>query len=139
MSNFQLDRRFGLIYVADNSFRELNTKQQQRSCLKCVYHHLQPDGKFLVTERRFDRSKFVNGRRQFQWSKPIRHPGSGNMVQRKVETQLRNCNNHEGRYLIELAAKIGLCDSVCGLKHNDLTNQVVYLSDQMLNSAHRGL
>ncbi len=88
MSDFQLKRKFGLIFIADNSFRVLKTKEQQLSCLKCVYHHLRPDGKFLMTERRFDPTKFVNGRREIPWSEPIRHPLSGDLVKRKIEIQL---------------------------------------------------
>jgi len=88
MSNFQLDRRFGLIFIADNSFRELNTKEQMLLSLKCIYHHLRAGGKFLVTVRRFDPTRFVDGRREWDWSEPIRHPATGDSVRRKIETQL---------------------------------------------------
>jgi len=88
MSNFQLDRKFGLIFIADNSFGELKTKEQKLSCLRCVYHHLRPEGKLLVTVRRFDPTKFVSGRRKTPWSEPIRHPATGDWVKRKVEIQL---------------------------------------------------
>ena len=88
MSNFQLDRKFGLIFIADNSFRELMTRDQHLSCLQGVYDHLRPDGEFLMTEHRFDPTKFENGRRVWDWSEPIRHPETGDLVSRKVETQL---------------------------------------------------
>lgn len=88
MSDFKLDRKFALIFIADNSFRELKTKEQQLSCLRCVHNHLRPGGKFLVTVRRFDPSKFVGGRRDTLWSEPIRHPVTGDLVKRKVEIQL---------------------------------------------------
>ena len=88
MSNFQLDRKFGLIFIADNSFRELDTKEQMLSCLKCVYQHLRPSGRFLMTVRRFDPARFVNGRREWGWSEPIRHPTTGDLVTRKVINQL---------------------------------------------------
>ncbi len=41
-----------------------------------------------MTERRFDPTKFVNGRRDIPWSEPIRHPATGDLVRRKVEIQL---------------------------------------------------
>ena len=88
MSNFQLDQQFGFIIIADNSLRELTTKEQQLSCLKCVDHHLQPGGKFLVTVRRFDPTKFKNGRRDIPWSDPIRHPNTNDSVRRRMEIQL---------------------------------------------------
>ena len=88
MSDFQLDREFGLIFIADNSFRQLKTKEQHLSCLRCVHHHLRPGGKFLMAERRFDPTRFVNGRRSWSWSEPIRHPETGDLVTRRIETQL---------------------------------------------------
>jgi len=88
MSNFQLSRKFGLIFIADNSFREFDTKEQMLSCLRCVYQHLGPDGRFLMTVRRFEPTKFVNGRRDWAWSEPIRHPITGDLVTRKVTNQL---------------------------------------------------
>ena len=71
MSSFALDQKIGLIFIADNSFRELKTREQQLSCLRCVRHHLHPDGKFLMTERRFDPQRFRSGQRDMAWSSPI--------------------------------------------------------------------
>jgi SAM-dependent methyltransferase len=88
MANFQLNRKFGLIFVADNSFRGLKTKEQHLSCLRCVHHHLRPGGRFLMTERRFDPSRFVNGSRAWPWSEPVRRPETGDLVRRRIETQL---------------------------------------------------
>ena len=88
MSNYQLDRKFGLIFIADNSFRELDTKGQMLSCLRCVYQHLRPGGRFLMTVRRFDPARFVNGRREWGWSEPICHPTTGDLITRRVAVQL---------------------------------------------------
>jgi len=90
MSRFQLDRRFGLAYIADNSFRELKTRPQHLSCLRCVYDHLRPGGTFLMTERRFDPASFVDGRKALPWSEPIQNPATGERVSRRIEIELSN-------------------------------------------------
>lgn len=88
ISRFHLDRQFGLVFIADNSLRELSTRKQQLSCLRCVHRHLRSDGKFLVTVRRFDPVRYVHGRRDIPWSEPLRHPLTGDLVQRRIETRL---------------------------------------------------
>jgi len=88
MADFDLGRKFGLAIVADNSFRELVTMPQQESCLRCVYRHLRRGGKLLVTVRRFDPSRYQDGRREWGWSTPLRNPVSGEIVTRKVESEL---------------------------------------------------
>lgn len=92
ITNFDFDRQFGLIFIADNSFRELRAKEAQISCLKAVYRHLSPQGVFLLTVRRFDFSSFANGRREVPWSKPITDPATGHKVSRKVEFTLSDNN-----------------------------------------------
>lgn len=92
ITDFIFDRQFGLIFIADNSFRELCTKEAQTSCLKTVYRHLSSKGLFLLTVRRFDFSSFVNGRREIPWSKPIIDPITGNKVSRKVEFTISDNN-----------------------------------------------
>ncbi len=88
MSRFRLVRRFGLAYIADNSFRELKTRSQHLSCLRCVYDHLRPDGTFLMTERRFDPASFVDGRKAFPGSEPIQNPATSEQVSRRIEIEL---------------------------------------------------
>lgn len=88
MTSFELDRTFCLIMMADNSFSELKTREQQLSCLKSVHRHLQSDGRFLVTVRRFEPSNFLNSRRVFGWSKPLYHPVTHEMVKRRGEMKL---------------------------------------------------
>lgn len=88
MSDFHLNRMFGLIFIADNSLRELKTSEQQLSCLKCIQRHLRPGGKCLITERRFDPEKFAHGRHDIPWAEPISHPVTGDLVQRKIAVEL---------------------------------------------------
>jgi SAM-dependent methyltransferase len=88
MSNFRINRKFGLIFIADNSFRELNTHKEQLRCLKCVYNHLRPNGKFLITERRFDPTKYIDNRRDIPWSEPIQNPTTGDLLSRKIVVQI---------------------------------------------------
>jgi SAM-dependent methyltransferase len=88
MARFAIDRRYGMVLIADNSFRELSDRKQQLSCLKCVGDHLRTDGKLLVTERRFDVSKLVDGGISYPWTTPVRHPETGETVSRKVEVRL---------------------------------------------------
>jgi len=88
MTDFQFQRKFKLIFIADNSFAELQTKEKQLSCLKSVYNHLLPQGKLLVTVRRFNPKEFVNGEKVASWSEPFRNPKTGDSVQRKVEMKL---------------------------------------------------
>jgi len=88
ITGFKLERLFGLVVISDNSFHELGTREQQLSCLKCVYRHLRSDGKLMVTVRRFEPSAFVGGKRVSEWSEPIRHPATQDLVRRMVETEL---------------------------------------------------
>jgi SAM-dependent methyltransferase len=87
MSDFHLGREFGLVLIADNSFRELETREQLLGCLRCIREHLCPDGRLLITERRFDPAKFPGGRREFGWSEPKTNP-AGESVRRRGEIAL---------------------------------------------------
>jgi SAM-dependent methyltransferase len=96
MSNFALENRFGLIYLAGNSFRELISPEERLRCLACVARHLRNDGVFLMTERRFDRSWFENGNcRSSDWTDPVSHPQTGYPVQRRFELYLSD----DGRWI----------------------------------------
>lgn len=88
MSHFDLGRRFSLVSIADNSFRELPTRRQLLECLKCIRRHLLPGGQLLITERRFDPAIYSGGRRVFGWSEPKPHPQTGEMVSRRGEIRL---------------------------------------------------
>jgi len=41
-----------------------------------------------VTERRFDPALYARGKRVADWSQAIRHPATGDLVRRHVESQL---------------------------------------------------
>jgi SAM-dependent methyltransferase len=88
ITDFQLPQRFHLVIIADNSFRELSTKDMQLRCLERVRHHLTPGGQLLVTVRRFDPGGFVDGERHLPWSEPVEDPATGDCVTRKIDMKL---------------------------------------------------
>ena len=92
ITKFDLGRQFGLIYIADNSFRELSSKEAQLSCVRSVYNHLAPSGLFSLTVRRFDFSSFVDGKLVTPWSEPLIDPSTGNKARRQVEFTLSENN-----------------------------------------------
>lgn len=51
MRAFDLGRRFGLIFVAADTFQHLLTTADQSACLKCVAAHLAPGGLFSLSVR----------------------------------------------------------------------------------------
>lgn len=83
MGEFDLGRRFALALVADNSLRETGTRAGVLACLKALRCHLQPGGRLLVTERRFDPARFA-GRGASAWSEPLTEPGTARTVRRRV-------------------------------------------------------
>ena len=88
MCEFDIGRRFPLILIADNSFRHTAERADLLRCLACVRGHLAEGGTLLITERRFDPSKFPGGRRQYGWSEPRRHPETHESVSRRIETRI---------------------------------------------------
>ena len=88
MRNFDLARTFGLVVIADNSFRELNNRPDQLACLTCAAGHLAEGGRLLVTIRRFDPSLYPGGVRRIGWSDPVPHPRTGAAVSRRSEVRL---------------------------------------------------
>ena len=88
ITGFNFDRQFGLIFMADNSFRELRAREYQTACLRLVHKHLSPKGAFLLTVRRFELSSYTDGKREIPWSKPLSDPSNGHKVSRKVEFTL---------------------------------------------------
>jgi len=48
MADFDLDRRFSLIFVPNNSLAHLLTWQDFGLCLACVRRHLADDGRFML-------------------------------------------------------------------------------------------
>ncbi len=51
MTRFDLARRFGLVFIAANTFQHLVTTSAQAACLRCVTHHLAPNGIFAMSVR----------------------------------------------------------------------------------------
>ena len=88
MRSFALDRSFALAIIADNSLREIESEEVIVSCLDCVRRHLQPDGRLLVTERRFDPGRYPNGVAEHDWSPAGRDPTTGEAVERRVRVRL---------------------------------------------------
>jgi SAM-dependent methyltransferase len=108
MAAFDLGRRFGMIFIADKSFRELETRSGLLACLRCVRRHLAPQGRLLVTERRFNPSLFQGGRRSFGWSAPRPHPRTGQMVSRRGEFRLsRDGRRMRGEFVYRTLTRTG--------------------------------
>lgn len=51
MVEFSLDRRFGMVLIAANTFQHLLTREEQLSCLQCTARHLVPGGIFAMSVR----------------------------------------------------------------------------------------
>jgi len=88
MSDFDLGRRFSLAILADNSFRELETREELLACLRCIRRHLEPGGRFLLTEVRFNPDLYENDRRSLPWTDGYPHPETGESVRRAVRQRL---------------------------------------------------
>lgn len=86
--DFHLERRYALVYLADNSFLELGSREEQWRLLGCARRHLLPDGIFLMVVRRHDEKKYENGIRIVPESKSIRNPTTGESITRRVEWKI---------------------------------------------------
>lgn len=114
MADFAFETRFALVVIADNSFRELETREDLVRCHRCVREHLRPGGRLLVTERRFDPSLYPGGVREHGWSKPIPHPETGEPVRRKIRVRLdRERMRISGEMTYRIARAGGEEDVVC--------------------------
>lgn len=51
MTAFDLGRRFGLIFIAADTFQHLLTTEAQAACLACAARHLEPGGLFSLSVR----------------------------------------------------------------------------------------
>lgn len=51
MRRFDLGRKFGLVFVAADTFQHLQTTAEQRECVACVVRHLEPSGIFALSIR----------------------------------------------------------------------------------------
>jgi SAM-dependent methyltransferase len=48
MARFQIGRQFRFICISQNSFLLLADRKDQEQCLRCIYDHLDPEGRFVV-------------------------------------------------------------------------------------------
>jgi len=102
MADLDLEQQFGLVVIADNSFRMLRTRARLLRCLRRIRQHLAPTGKLLITERRFDPAVYAAGPRVLAWSQPIAHPDTGDSVRRRGEIRLSaNANRVRGQFTYE--------------------------------------
>jgi SAM-dependent methyltransferase len=51
MTNFELEQRFGMVFVAANTFQHLLTTEEQLACLRCAVRSLLPRGIFAMSIR----------------------------------------------------------------------------------------
>ncbi len=49
MRDFELGRKFNLIFIPFNSFQMLETRKDQEACLACVSRHLEKGGLFILS------------------------------------------------------------------------------------------
>ena len=88
MADFDLGRRFPMVVLADNSFRELGTHRELSACLTCIRKHLEPDGLLLLTEHRFLPSSYPGGEQDWPWSEPLNDPTTGAAVRRRINIRV---------------------------------------------------
>jgi SAM-dependent methyltransferase len=48
MRDYDLGRKFKLIFISTNSFSHLLEDEEIESCLRCTRHHLAPEGRFVI-------------------------------------------------------------------------------------------
>jgi SAM-dependent methyltransferase len=88
MGDFDLGRTFPAILIADNSFRELPDGDALLACLACIRRHLAPDGVALLTERRFDPSRYPGGHAVWPFGEARVNPETGESVRRRIEVRI---------------------------------------------------
>lgn len=49
MTKFKVDWRFSLVIIPIRGFQALLEEEQQNACLQNVVHHMEPDGRFIIT------------------------------------------------------------------------------------------
>jgi SAM-dependent methyltransferase len=106
MSDFDLGREFGAVVLADNSFREVETREALHACLRCIRRHLREGGLLLLTERRFDPDLYPDGRGDWPWTESIENPETGERMRRRVTVLVRD-GWSEGTFHYEVTAPDG--------------------------------
>ncbi len=107
-ADFDLDRTFATVVLADNSFRELETREELLACARCIRRHLEPGGLFLLTEARFNPDLYPDGRRSWPWTRRHRRPGSSETARRRVMVKILDQPRRlEGLMIYEVTAEDG--------------------------------
>jgi SAM-dependent methyltransferase len=105
MRNFEFSFKFGLIYIVDHSFSEIQTKNDQIKCLKSIYSHLSDDGYFLIEFYEYDLQLLKTKDFESGWSETCSNI-FGQKISRKVRTHLNLSENIiEGQMLYRVLAE----------------------------------
>jgi SAM-dependent methyltransferase len=92
MTAFDLDRQFGLVYIAFRSFMMLTTPEDQRRCLEAAHRHLAPGG--LLAVDLFDPllDRLVPGPMPESWAPMgnFPHPDTFNLVRIEVADRMND-------------------------------------------------
>jgi SAM-dependent methyltransferase len=89
MTAFELGRRFGMIFVAANTFQHLLSQEEQRACISRVASHLVPSGIFAMSVRAptsvsWDGAGAANPLLH-DWTRP--DPETGELVQKFISME----------------------------------------------------
>jgi SAM-dependent methyltransferase len=89
MTDFGLGRRFGMVFVAANTFQHLLTVEAQRACLERVAAHLLPGGLFAMSVRSLASVSWEGGGSAnpllHDWTR--RDPDTGDLVQKFISME----------------------------------------------------
>jgi len=81
MTSFDLKEKFNLALIVFNSFQLLLTHKEHDSCLGCVYKHLNPDGRLIISVFYPDLTR-PEGVLRNEMDKPISdYPGKGDLTE----------------------------------------------------------
>ena len=80
MRDFSLDRRFALIFIANNTINHLLTDEDLGHCLAAVRHHLLPDGVFLLDTFVPDPNLLINDDKRYPFSEYEDPDGRGPVI-----------------------------------------------------------
>lgn len=90
MTDFDLGRQFGLVYIAFRSFMMLSTPEEQRRCLEAAHRHLAPGGTLAIDL--FDPllDRLVPGLMPESWTSMgnYPHPDTFNLVRIEVADRM---------------------------------------------------
>jgi ubiquinone/menaquinone biosynthesis C-methylase UbiE len=84
MRTFNLDQTFALIIIPGHAFQNLNTTEEQVSCLRSIHRHLSSGGRLIVHLDHQDVSWLseisVKKKGKFEPGKEFHHPTNGTLV-----------------------------------------------------------